>query len=115
MSYVQGAARWFVRAIALAVFFSWELALANIRVAYEVLTPKHRMRPGIIAVSLATDSDLQTMLFANLITLTPGTLSLDVSDDRRTLYVHAMYVDDAHGTRMGLKRAFEQRIKDVIP
>jgi multicomponent Na+:H+ antiporter subunit E len=54
------------------------------------------------------------MLFANLISLTPGTLSLDVSDDRSTLYVHAMDTDDADGEKADMKRTFEKKIREAM-
>jgi multicomponent Na+:H+ antiporter subunit E len=115
MRVVGPVAFWFARAGALAGFFLWELVLANLRVAFDVLTPRHRMRPGIIAVPLAARSDLEITLFANLISLTPGSLSLDVSDDRRVLYVHATYLEDAEALRARVKRAFERRVVELLP
>ena len=96
------------------VFFIRELVKANLRVAWEVLTPKHHMRPAIIAIPLDVESDLQITILANFITLTPGTLSLDVSPDRRTLYVHAMYVDDVEGFRREIKEDLEKRVIEVF-
>ena len=65
-----------------------------VRVARDVLSPRLRVRPGVVAVPLDARTDLEITLFANLVSLTPGTLSLDVSPDRRTLYVHAMDLPD---------------------
>ena len=70
-------------------FFSWEVLQSNLRVLYEVLTPGQKMNPGIIAIPLDAKTDLEITVFANLITLTPGTLSLDTSKDRSTLYIHS--------------------------
>jgi multicomponent Na+:H+ antiporter subunit E len=95
-------------------FFAWELLLANLRVAWEVITPKHHMRPAIIAVPLDTRTDFQTTILANFITLTPGTLSLDVAPDRKTLYVHAMYVDDPDLFRRDIKERLERRVIEVF-
>ena len=95
-------------------FFVKELVKANLRVAWEVLTPKHHMRPAIIAIPLDAESDLQITILANFITLTPGTLSLDVSPDRKTLYVHAMYVDDVDAFRREIKEKLEQRVIEVF-
>lgn len=95
-------------------FFIRELLKANLRVAWEVLTPKHHMRPAIIAIPLDADSDLQITILANFITLTPGTLSLDVSPDRKTLYVHAMYVDDVEEFRREIKEDLEKRVIEVF-
>lgn len=98
----------------LLVFFIKELVVANLRVAYDVLTPGYRMRPGILAVPLDASTDLEITLLANLITLTPGTLSLDVSNDRRTLYIHAMYADDPEAVKRSIKHGFERRILEVL-
>lgn len=97
-----------------ALFFLWELVLANLRVAYDVLTPKLHMKPAILAVPLDAKTDEEITLLAGLITLTPGTLSLDVSSDRRTLFVHAMFVDDAELFRRQLKDGFERRLLEVL-
>jgi len=96
------------------LFFIWELILANLRVAWEVLTPDLHMHPAIIGIPLDLKSELEITILANLITLTPGTLSLDVSDDNKTLYVHAMYVDDPDAFRRSIKEGFEQRVKDLF-
>ncbi len=95
-------------------FFVWELLLANLRVAWEVITPEHHMQPAIIAVPLDTESDLQTTVLANVITLTPGTLSLDVSPDGKTLFIHAMYVDDPEIFRSEIKQRLERRVIEVF-
>jgi multicomponent Na+:H+ antiporter subunit E len=55
--------------------------------------PTHHMRPGVIAMPLEAKTDGEITMVANLISLTPGTLSLDVSDDRKVLYIHAMFLD----------------------
>jgi multicomponent Na+:H+ antiporter subunit E len=74
------------------------------------------MRPGIIAIPLDARTDLEITLLANLITLTPGTLSLDVSADRRVLYVHVMYIDndDIEAVRRSIKDGFERRVLEVL-
>ncbi len=101
--------------LALFVFFLWELIKANLRVAYDVLTPTHLMRPGIISIPLDASTDAEITLLANMITLTPGTLSLDVSADRRVLYIHAMYIDeDVETVRRSIKQGFERRILEVL-
>jgi multicomponent Na+:H+ antiporter subunit E len=102
------------KVIGLLVFFVWELILANLRVAHDVLTPRHYMRPGVIAVPLEVMSDNEITMLSNLLTLTPGTLSLDVSADRKVLYVHAMYIDDVDEVRRKIKEGFERRILEVL-
>ncbi len=100
--------------LGLLIYFLWELVLANLRVAYEVLTPGFTMRPGVIAIPLDARTDVEITLLANLITLTPGTLSIDVSPDRRNLYIHAMYADDPEQVRRQIKDGFERRVLEVL-
>ena len=100
--------------IALLSFFLWELIKANLRVAYDVVSPRWHMRPGVVAISLDVKSDLEITLLANLITLTPGTLSLDVSTDRTVLYVHCMYIDEVAEFQRHIKDGFERRILEVF-
>jgi multicomponent Na+:H+ antiporter subunit E len=114
---VVGSPRYFNKigqVISLFAFFVWELVLANLRVAHDVLTPRHYMRPGVIAVPLAAKSDNEITMLSNLLTLTPGTLSLDVSADRKVLYVHVMYIDDADEVRRKIKEGFEKRVLEVL-
>ncbi|MCG8604561.1 Na+/H+ antiporter subunit E [bacterium] len=91
-------------------FYLKEVVLSNMRVAHDVLTPRHRMRPGVVAIPLDAETELEISAFANLITMTPGTLSLDVSSDKRVLYVHAMYIDDRKKLQLETKEGFEKKI-----
>ena len=102
------------RAVGLAIFFLWQLILSNVEVAYDVITPGHRMRPAVLAVPLTVHTDAQITLLCNLVTLTPGTISLDISADRRVLYIHAMYVHDPEEARRRIKDGFERRILEVL-
>jgi multicomponent Na+:H+ antiporter subunit E len=102
------------RLIAFIGFYLRELALANLRVAYDVVTPTHHMHPGIVAVPLEARTDAEITLLANLLTMTPGTLSLDVSDDRTTLYVHGMFVGDHDEFRREIKDGFERRVLELL-
>jgi len=95
-------------------FYVWKLVLANLRLAYDVLTPRHHMRPGVVGVPLDAETDREITLLANLISLTPGTLSLDVSSDRRMLYLHAMYIDDVDALRREIKDGYERRVLELL-
>jgi multicomponent Na+:H+ antiporter subunit E len=97
-----------------AGFFAKEILLSAARVAYDVLTRTHHMRPAVLAVPLQARTDLEIALLANLITLTPGSLSLDLSPDRRTLYVHLMYVDDPEVAVEELKHGYERRVLELL-
>lgn len=84
-------------------FFLKELVQANFRVGFDILTPPWHMQPGVIAMPLEARTEMEITMVANLISLTPGTLSLDVSDDRKVLYIHAMFLDDEEELRRNLK------------
>jgi len=96
------------------LFFLWELVKANLRVAYDILTPSHHMKPAVVAVPLELTDERAIVLLAILITLTPGTLGLDVSTDHRVLYVHAMYVEDLDEFRASIKEGFEKRVVEIM-
>jgi multicomponent Na+:H+ antiporter subunit E len=102
------------QAVGLVVFFVKELVIANVRVAYDVLTPRHHMRPGVVAVPLDAKTDAEITLLANLCTLTPGSLTLDVSTDRSTMYLHLMYIDDLDAERHKIKDGFERRVLELL-
>lgn len=100
--------------ISFVFFFLYELFKANLQVAFDVITPKFYMKPGIVKVPLDAKTDIEITLLANLISLTPGTLSLDVSNDRKVLYVHAMYVSNKEKFIMGIKKGFEKRLLEIL-
>lgn len=102
------------RVTSLAVLFIYELILSAWKVAVLVVSPKMDLKPGIFAYPLKVDRDFEITLLANLITLTPGTLSVEVSDDRRTLYVHALDCSDPDQTRRDIAHGFERKIMEAF-
>lgn len=102
------------RVVRLAVYFVWELLLSSVRVAWDVLRPFPTRNPKIIEVPLDVKSDIEILLVTNLISLTPGTLSVDVTPDRKTLYVHAMFADDPEAEVANLKRGMERMVMEVF-
>ncbi len=102
------------RVVGLAAYFFRELVKANFRLALDVATPSYHMQPGIIAVPLDTTSDGQILLLSMLINTTPGSVALDVSPDRKTLYVHVMYMDTPDAAREEIKTGFERRVMGVL-
>jgi len=97
-------------AAGLALFFLWELVRANLRLAFDVATPSFHMKPGIIALPLDVTQDSEILLLSMLINLTPGSVALDVSDDRRLMFVHVMYISTPDEARAEIKQGFERRI-----
>lgn len=103
-----------LRLVEFGGFFLAELVISSLRVALDVLTPRDRARPGIVAVPLEAESDAEITLLANLVSLTPGTLSLEVSPDRGTLYVHVMFLEDVEATIREIKQGFERRVLELL-
>jgi multicomponent Na+:H+ antiporter subunit E len=103
-----------VKAIGYLIFlFIKELMLANIEVLKWVYKPKLNFEPGIIALPIDVKKNWEITLLANLITLTPGTLSVDVSRDQRFIYIHAIDLPDVNETIVGIKDTFEKAIREV--
>ncbi|GMU23316.1 MAG: hypothetical protein AMXMBFR13_33950 [Phycisphaerae bacterium] len=102
------------RALTFGLFFLWDLLRSNLRVAWDVVTPTAYRRPGIVAVPLDLKTDLEITLLANLLTLTPGSVTLDVSDDRKVLYVHAMFAADPEQVRRDIKQNYERRVMELF-
>ncbi|MCB1419247.1 MAG: Na+/H+ antiporter subunit E [Notoacmeibacter sp.] len=102
------------RVLSLAWLFLYELVLSAWKVAVLVMSPKMDLKPGIFAYPLKVDRDFEITLLANLITLTPGTLSVDVSDDRSVLYVHAIDCSDPDSTRQDIAKGFERKIMEAF-
>lgn len=94
--------------------FVWECIKANLDVAYRVLHPAMPIRPGIVKVKTTLKSDLAKMLLANSITMTPGTISVDIIDDN--LYIHWIYIrsEDPEIYTGMITGAFEKYIKKII-
>jgi len=80
--------------IGFGLWFGRELVKANFEVTRDVLRPRLKIQPAIVALPIVPCGDAELALICNLITLTPGTLCLDVSAARDTLYVHGMHVED---------------------
>jgi len=102
------------RVIKLVVLFHWELIVSSISVAWDVLTPRHRARPGIICVPLKAKGEAEVLLVTNLISLTPGTLSLDVTEDCNTLVLHAMFADDPAAIAAEIENGMEKWVREAL-
>jgi multicomponent Na+:H+ antiporter subunit E len=99
--------------IKLLYIFLIELVKSNISVLKVILSPKLNLRPGIFALETELKKDWEITILSNLITLTPGTLVLEVSEDNKTLYIHAMDIDDVEQAKLDIKNTFEKAIKEV--
>ncbi|HLU45222.1 MAG TPA: Na+/H+ antiporter subunit E [Natronosporangium sp.] len=75
-------------------YISWDFLKSNVQVLAEVVRPRLRNRPAVLEIRLASRTDLEVVALANLITLTPGSLTLEVFRDPPTLFVHGMFVEE---------------------
>ena len=97
------------------IFYIWEVLQSNFQVAHDVLSPTHRMNPGIIAMDVTGMTDQQLLLISNFITMTPGTLGLAFSEDRKKLYIHAMFLgDDYEAVSKDLENTYGKRVRRVF-
>jgi multicomponent Na+:H+ antiporter subunit E len=104
------------KAFVLFVYFCKEFVVANIRIAHDIISPRYQMQPTIVALPLDVHSDFEITVLACIITLTPGTLSLDLSPDRKTLYIHALYIPKQGLDKLkhDIKNGFEKRIIELV-
>lgn len=105
---------WVWATIKLIFIFIKELALSNWNVLRIVLQPKKiSIQPVIFAFPVELERDWEITLLSTLITLTPGTLVVHVSDDQRELYIHAIDEDNVDDAISSIKNSFEKAIKEV--
>ncbi len=96
----------------IGLFFK-ELISANIQVLFLIIQPKMPIKPAIFALPTVLERDWEITLLSSLITLTPGTLVIDVSEDSKTLFIHALNYGDADEAINSIKNTFEKAIQEV--
>jgi multicomponent Na+:H+ antiporter subunit E len=101
------------RALFLLVYLLWQIVLANFRLTRDVLSIRYRMRPGVIRLPLAVTTDEEILLLSAMINITPGSVALDVSDDRQSMYVHVMHITTVEEAKREIKNGFERRILEL--
>jgi multisubunit Na+/H+ antiporter MnhE subunit len=94
--------------------FLREVVVANLQVAWIVVQPKMPIRPAFVVLPLELRDDLQVTALADMITLTPGTLTVDVAPDRSALYVHCLAAADPDAVRAQIKRQFETPLAEGV-
>ncbi len=102
-----------VRGFLLFCFFIKEVIKANLQIAQLILWKPSRVQPALIKVPLDIKTDRGIFLLSSMITLTPGTLTLDVSEDRRYLYVHVTHTMNPEEVISGIKQGFEKKLMGV--
>ena len=96
------------------LFMVWEILISNIRITLTILSPRPKLRPAVVAVPLDLKSEVGIVILANLITLTPGSLSLDISSARQYLYIHVFDLVDREKFIHDIKHNYERRIREII-
>jgi multicomponent Na+:H+ antiporter subunit E len=104
------------RFLAFTMLFLKEVITGSFKILYDIITPKHNMNPGIIAVPLTAKTNLEITILANAITLTPGTTSIAVSEDKSVLYVYNVYLDkhDIQKSIDYIKNGLEKKLLEVL-
>lgn len=92
----------------------WDILLANLAVARRILGPTDQLRPAFIQLPLDLQNDFAISVLASTISLTPGTVSSDLSVDRKTLLIHALDVEDEAQLIAHLKQRYEQPLKEIF-
>jgi len=97
----------------LVVVFAREIVVANFQVAWWILRPRLRIKPALIRVPIELETDAAITALAGMISLTPGTVTVDVAPDRRSLVVHCLNVPDIAATKRSIKELFEQPLREL--
>ncbi|MCA3244985.1 MAG: Na+/H+ antiporter subunit E [Azospirillum sp.] len=95
--------------------FVIELSKSTWATIRAVLGPADKLRPAILAVPLDVRSPAGAVLFADMVTLTPGTTSLDIAADGKTLFVHAIDAPAPAATIADMKASLEAKVREVLP
>ncbi len=94
--------------------FFYDMLKANIEVTREIMTPRLNMTPGIIAYEHCLVTDFEIMMLTNLIALTPGTMVLKISDDKKILYIHGLYVKDKEKFIEKVRSGLEKKLTEIL-
>ncbi|MGN2392023.1 Na+/H+ antiporter subunit E [Pelomicrobium sp. G1] len=101
-------------ALKLFLHFLWDIVMANVAMARIILAPELRVKPSFLALPLSLTNPYAIAVLAGMITMTPGTVSVDLSPDGRTLWIHALNVEDPEGAVAEIKRRYEEPLKELF-
>ena len=97
-----------------ALVLLWDIILSNLDVARRVLSPNRSLRPGFVALPLDLTGDFPQTVLASTISLTPGTVSVDLSTDRKWLYIHVLHLEDEAQLIASIKQGYERRLREIF-
>jgi multicomponent Na+:H+ antiporter subunit E len=96
------------------VFYFWDLILGALKIASDVVTPKDLSSPGIMKFPLRASTDFEITLLSNLITFSPGSMVIDLDEDRKHLYIHLMFLSNKDQAIKDFSEKFEQRVLRIL-
>ncbi|RZS97218.1 Na+/H+ antiporter subunit E [Cecembia calidifontis] len=99
--------------ISFTVFVLYQIIKSNIQTFIESLYPKSKLSPAILKVPLDVESDGEITFFSHLLNITPGTLVIDISDDKKALFVHVVHCEDKEAYIRQIKEVFEKRVLEL--
>ncbi len=102
------------KVLSFVLYFLVQIIKANLQVAYDVMTPKYFMKPGIVRYPLNATTELEINLLSTMISLTPGTLIVDISEDKKILYIHVMYLTDPKAFVKEMKTGLERKLLEIL-
>jgi multicomponent K+:H+ antiporter subunit E len=100
--------------IKFVVVVLWDILVANVVLAVRILRPVHQLKPAFMVLPLEVEQDFTITLLASTISLTPGTVSADLSSDRRTLLIHSLHVTDIDSAIAEIKQRYETPLKEIF-
>ena len=104
-----------VLAMRLALRVLGDIVVSNIEVARRILGRESQIRPGFVWVPLDVTNPYGITTLAGIITMTPGTLSSELTPDRRHLLVHCFHLEDAAATIAQIKQRYEAPLREIFP
>ena len=113
MSLMKGLTQKTWRIGAFILFYLAEVIRANFDLAWHILSPRSKSTPGIIKRAIGLTHDNAILLLVNLISMTPGTLTIDLSDDKKYIYVHTLFVEPEHQAIKDIRK-LEQKIEQLF-
>src|SRR5690554_6352931 len=100
--------RWFIFS------FFCDLMKANWEVTKDVMTPNYNMQPGLIKYEMRGKTHVEITTLANIIALTPGTLVIDISKDKKYIYIHGMYLKDKEKFLKNMRERTEGKLLEIL-
>ena len=102
------------RLIGFGAFYIKEVVKTNLIVAWEVLTPTHYMTPGFVEINVADLNDRQLLIFCNLLTMTPGSMVVDVNEEKTAVTVHVLYLDDESSVVSEIEENYLKKVRELF-